>query len=272
MAFRNPLVGGVTLIRAAIQSNPYVAGVSGWSINRDGTAEFNNGTFRGSLGVGTAPGARFIVNNPATGDILDVYNAANQLVTAIFFDGSIQVSNWSGVTHTQDFEINGGGNFFFSRTDTSETDILFTPSSGVGTQAEYDITVFNNSLLTPVPYELRLLAGSDNGALKPTALGLERGITGSLVQSDQTSTNNLTHTAAYSLVCNASGQFNQAHGCGFTPKFAQVTQTEPSLGGASPIVTIINRTGFTGTNFAGDCYTGAAHFSGTVTVTVTFWG
>ena len=47
--FTNPVVGGTTLIRPAIQSPNYVAGTSGWSINQDGSAEFNGVTIRGTL-------------------------------------------------------------------------------------------------------------------------------------------------------------------------------------------------------------------------------
>lgn len=49
MPWASPLVGGTTLIRTAIQSPGYVFGVSGWSINKDGSAEFNNVTARGSI-------------------------------------------------------------------------------------------------------------------------------------------------------------------------------------------------------------------------------
>lgn len=49
MPFSNPIVGGTTLIRPSIHSPDYVAGVSGWTINKDGTAEFNDVTVRGDL-------------------------------------------------------------------------------------------------------------------------------------------------------------------------------------------------------------------------------
>lgn len=49
MAFSNPILGGDTLIRNAIQSENYVPGVSGWAIFRDGTAEFNDITARGDI-------------------------------------------------------------------------------------------------------------------------------------------------------------------------------------------------------------------------------
>lgn len=55
MGFANSVVGGVTLVRPAIRSPNYVAGVSGWSINITGDAEFNNAVIRGSLVIGTSP-------------------------------------------------------------------------------------------------------------------------------------------------------------------------------------------------------------------------
>lgn len=66
MAFSNPIVGGTTLIREAIHSPNYAAGVSGWSINRDGSAEFADATVRGNV----------IVTDPATGSevVIDVVN------------------------------------------------------------------------------------------------------------------------------------------------------------------------------------------------------
>lgn len=42
MTPENPIVGSITLRRPAIQSPDFVAGVSGWSINADGSAQFNN--------------------------------------------------------------------------------------------------------------------------------------------------------------------------------------------------------------------------------------
>lgn len=49
MPFRNSVVGGVTLVRPAIRSPNYDPGVAGWSIDIDGSAEFNDVTVRGTL-------------------------------------------------------------------------------------------------------------------------------------------------------------------------------------------------------------------------------
>jgi hypothetical protein len=56
--FNNSILAGLgTLIRTMIQSPNYVPGVSGWTINKDGSAEFNNLTIRG-----TFDGTDFIIN------------------------------------------------------------------------------------------------------------------------------------------------------------------------------------------------------------------
>lgn len=45
----NPVVGSTVLRRPAIQSPNFETGVSGWAINADGTAEFDNVTVRGEF-------------------------------------------------------------------------------------------------------------------------------------------------------------------------------------------------------------------------------
>jgi hypothetical protein len=54
--FGNTILGGAgTLIRKMIRSPNYVTGVSGWTINKDGSAEFNNVVIRGGQVIsGTA--------------------------------------------------------------------------------------------------------------------------------------------------------------------------------------------------------------------------
>lgn len=68
MAFRNPLVAGAVLVRAAMQSANFLAGVSGWQILRNGNAEFNAVTLRGAL---TENGTVLIYNGtPALGNLI----------------------------------------------------------------------------------------------------------------------------------------------------------------------------------------------------------
>lgn len=59
MAFGNAIVGGGNkLIRDNIESSNYVPGASGWSINRDGSAEFQDVLIRGELDVPTMSGVQ----------------------------------------------------------------------------------------------------------------------------------------------------------------------------------------------------------------------
>lgn len=65
------LNAGINLVLPAFQSPDYVAGVSGWAVFIDGSCEFNNGTFRGTIVV-TNTGEELLVyqGTPAAGNLL----------------------------------------------------------------------------------------------------------------------------------------------------------------------------------------------------------
>lgn len=81
MPFQNNVVAGTTLVRDSIHSPNYVTGVSGWTINKDGSVEFGSGLFRGDLFTGAAPNARvgLTVVTPAVGP---------SFPAVAFFDGT----------------------------------------------------------------------------------------------------------------------------------------------------------------------------------------
>lgn len=75
MSFGNPIVGGTdALIRNAIHSRNYVPGISGWSINKDGFAEFNNVAINGGeLIINDANGSTVAsVNNQGVASFQDL--------------------------------------------------------------------------------------------------------------------------------------------------------------------------------------------------------
>lgn len=79
--FSNAIVGGMeTLIRSAIRSANYVANVAGWRIAKDGSAELNTATIRGSLSAG---GGNVLVNS--TGVHVIGANARTDINTAAGF-------------------------------------------------------------------------------------------------------------------------------------------------------------------------------------------
>lgn len=83
MAFSNPLTGGQgALVRPAIKSPNFVSGSTGWTIKRDGSVEFNNGVFRGTVTASTFLGTDFIINSSG----FFVYNgtpAAGNMICSI---------------------------------------------------------------------------------------------------------------------------------------------------------------------------------------------
>ena len=91
----NITLDGVVSVTDDLQSSNYVAGVSGWIIDGDGNAEFNNVTVRGNLqaGVGSSIDGGYIVANSITtselnftplysdddtGDIIATINASSE--------------------------------------------------------------------------------------------------------------------------------------------------------------------------------------------------
>jgi hypothetical protein len=74
MGFQDPLVGGIALRKPAIRSSNYVAGSTGWTVNVDGSAEFNNVTIRGGATVGGT--ALFYNGTPALGNLVASIAAA----------------------------------------------------------------------------------------------------------------------------------------------------------------------------------------------------
>lgn len=89
MAFSNPIIGGGgALIREAIQSPDYVAGVSGWTINRDGTVEFSDGTFRGAVDAAVISGST-IVGSTVVGGTIETATSGERVVMSSFDAGRI---------------------------------------------------------------------------------------------------------------------------------------------------------------------------------------
>jgi hypothetical protein len=218
MPFNNDIAGGNgQLVRNWLQSDNYVAGVSGWRISKNGNAEFNNGTFRGSIEVGSLTGEHFWVNNPNTGDVIDVYNTANKNVFSIDSTGRLVATS---SIDTRNIVINGG-NLLFE--DTAQTPITQNLING---SVAPDGSAINLFSARPQNY-----VGSGQGAFISINTGdtpasellsaEQRGVQGALVLSDQSvgaGLGQMMHIAVYlNIVTDASGNSNFLHNCPFTP-------------------------------------------------------
>ncbi len=110
MQFQDDLAGGIVLIRPALRSPDYVASTSGWSINADGSAEFNDITIRGSDGVPAVivgpPGEPQVViyNTGVNGVVEFPTNDSNESTPARLVS---VVYNQGGATERVAFEVQG---------------------------------------------------------------------------------------------------------------------------------------------------------------------
>lgn len=79
MSFNNPIVGSQNaLIRDAIRSRNYVPGSAGWSINKNGSAEFNDVTINGGELLVSDPDGSFVRiydQNPGDGAVIEMQPA-----------------------------------------------------------------------------------------------------------------------------------------------------------------------------------------------------
>lgn len=218
------ITGGTVLRSPAIQSPNYVPGVSGWIVRIDGSAEFNTGTFRGSIEVGSLAGAHFIVNNSATGDVVDVYNSSNQLVLSIDASGN-----------TTSYAPGSPGDPYVQLTNGTE---VFNHSTGFTAPDPPSVSA---PTITSGSTELQLYSGTPDGNVThaaalalfggTSAAGAEvrataRGVTGDVLQLDSSNNSSqLIHVGTYSGTTNAAGFLFPAHGASFTPKGGVMTGT-----------------------------------------------
>lgn len=76
--FTNSIIGGGgSLVRQQIKSPDYVAGVSGWIIRKDGSAEFNDATFRGTIIVESENALLAYDGTPGAGNLFASIAAEN---------------------------------------------------------------------------------------------------------------------------------------------------------------------------------------------------
>lgn len=112
MKFEEVIVGGTTLVIPAIQSPDYDPGVSGWQVNIDGSAEFNNVQVRGDLITGTST------------DYVKVSAAPSPHVEFMSSAVAVDAPGWLG------FEDNGS--------DTFKLEAPAFTGSGVGSTISFD--------------------------------------------------------------------------------------------------------------------------------------
>jgi hypothetical protein len=208
MPFTNEVIGsnGV-LIRNWLQSQNYVPGQSGWQITKNGNAEFNGGTFRGSLEVGPLTGQHFIVNNASTNDVIDIYDSSNRLVYKLDQNGTIVSLSYA--TNNPFLEITSGS------IAMGDSLISTLGSLGIGEGPGFtETTLASPALSGGSQVNLQLVSESSGNKY---IICNQRGQTGTVIQSDSINANQLIHVGAYNVTTDAGGTGFVNHGCAFTP-------------------------------------------------------
>jgi hypothetical protein len=93
MPFSNPILAGQVLARAAMQSQDYVPGVSGWAIYRDGSAEFNNIVARGEVIVSGINNSYIRIENSVVAPTEIEFYPGDNNASPITTNGYIKASN-----------------------------------------------------------------------------------------------------------------------------------------------------------------------------------
>jgi len=178
---------------------------------------------------GATTGKRIVIADPVTGNALEVYNAANQLVAWI--DGFGIYHEFSSSPTSQEVQYKNDGMHLTGDTLGDTGTVVYVPATSVSGQPQLQAVVTNGNGSSV--YTLQIVVQGEDGTGTATLIGDERGVPGSVLQSDQVSTNNLTHRANYSVTTNASGIGTFAHNAGFTPKGAVATATAAVAAGAT---------------------------------------
>lgn len=167
MPFKNAILGGDTLVRDAIQSANYVAGVSGWRISRDGNAELNDVTIRGHwLIQGTPPNQNALIEGRLAGSSpqlrwvdVDSYeytmtatgeSAGNPLTAALHIEATSAVLNPSSfhLVKTGGIALRSGRVGFTTSTSAGQC-TAFDDATGYIRVAEFSPLLFETAVAIP---------------------------------------------------------------------------------------------------------------------------
>jgi hypothetical protein len=172
-SFANAVVTALgTLIKQQIKSPNYVPGVSGWSINKSGSAEFNNltirGTFYGTNFIINSNGIFFYSGTPANGNL--ILSLAGVAGTDTFGNVYPQGLKFTAGGQSLVLGILGGSPLIYAITGLPETtgSAIQIIKVGSGTAAFELMQLLGAEDSTQLDLMLSSLSGSSaDGTLKP---------------------------------------------------------------------------------------------------------
>jgi hypothetical protein len=188
----DPIVGSTVLRRPAIQSPNFVTGTSGWTINSDGSAEFNNltirGTFQGTEFIISASGVFLYSPTEAAGNLAESSAPAagvdgfgnNYVPGHATYDNvnGLAASLDAGLVQFYTGSLAGGWTASGSVQGDPSGDLLLTPAAGRGVLTS-NSTLDNGAGAASFAGALTAATLSSGGASSTSTNGLPNGgITG----------------------------------------------------------------------------------------------
>jgi hypothetical protein len=124
--FSNPIIGGGGgLVYPSIHSPNFITGVSGWTINKDGSAQFNNltirGVFEGTDFIINSAGAFFYSGTPAAGNLVtSITSAAGSDQFGNSYEAGVQIHSTGSSGANINLTTSGGVPLGFFSTGAAE--------------------------------------------------------------------------------------------------------------------------------------------------------
>jgi hypothetical protein len=205
--FSNPVVGGTSLVRPSIKSPNYSAGLTGWAVNKDGSAEFNNVAIRGST---VTNGTILIYNGtPTLGNlIMSIAGSAGTDSYGNSYPASVKITN---ATLTSFYSLLDGGSI--TMTDgVVDNGAAFSISDGSGSTPPALIVQSPNQTTTGRG-AFKLFGESPNGSVDPF-MWVEQNIriTGAIIQANGSGTSTTWQTPGYGTNWSGATTFNGVGG------------------------------------------------------------
>lgn len=215
VTFKSSILAGITLIREAIRSPNFTAGSSGWSINQDGSAEFNDIVIRGGSTVGGT--ALWYNGTPANGNLIfalaavagtdEFGNSYPEGFTSFDSNGDVNLSNGTAYFGDANDSLDAGS---IQVGATSIQDLILTSGRGdADHQDNVQLRVISGRTAQATgsafaPY-VRILSGSSDVDLR---------IPGSVIRTDQSGFDLTWQNPAYAANWAGGGIFNGLGGNG----------------------------------------------------------
>lgn len=127
--FRGLTQGQGNLVLPSIQSPNFVTGLTGWIVRKDGSVEFNNGVFRGTVTAGSFIGTDFEIT-PLGAFFYSSTPALGNLIISIVPPG-VTTDRFGNVVKPNGIKVYGTANngVFMGLAGTNFTEVLFTSGS-----------------------------------------------------------------------------------------------------------------------------------------------